>query len=142
MDYKDEICHFKRTLQDASYCCKAIIRLNEDLAYKEHELTGLARHGTDLTPEQEKSPLPMPHYRSSRSLVDRIFELDAIKTEIDYYRLHILECETIERLAQEDKDLLIRIFVFRENRWDIATELGISRQGLDKRVNQLIKKCL
>ena len=142
MDYKDEICHFKRALQDASYCCKAIMRLNTDLDYKEHELTGLARHGTDLTPEQEKSSLPMPHYRSSRSLVDRIFEIDALKAEIEYYQKCILKCETIERLEPEDKDLLIKVFIFRVNRWDLAAELGITRQGLDKRLNQLIKRCL
>lgn len=140
--YRDEICHFKRALQDVPYCWKKIKHLQQDLEYLEYELTGLARHGTALTPEQERSLLPMPRYSSGRSLVDRIFEVDTVKAEIDFYRKQILKCETIERLSLEEKNLLLELFVFRTNQWSLAAELGISRQALNKRANQLIKKCL
>ena len=142
MDLRDDVWHFRRALQDVSYCCKALIRLNEELEYKEYEMTGLAHHGVDLTPEQEKSPLPMPKYIGGRSLVDRIFETDLLKEEIDFYRRSILQCETIERLSQKEKDILLEAFVFRVSMWDLAEKLGLSRSGLDKRINSIIKKCL
>ncbi len=143
MNYiKDEIFHFKIALQDVRYCWKKIVYLTQDLEYMEYELTGLARHSTPLTPEQEKSPLPMPRYNSGRSWADRIFEIDALKAEIEFYRKKILECETIERLSQDEKDILLDAFVFRVNRWDLAEKLDLCRSGLDKRINSIIKKCL
>lgn len=141
-ELRDEVNHFKNALKDVPYFWRKIRNLGLDLDYMEYEMTGLSHYGVTLTKEQERSPLPMPHYTSSRSLVDRIFEVDKIKDEIEFCRKQILQCEAIERLSQEEKKILLDVFVFKVNQWDMAASLGISRQGLNRRINSMIKKCL
>lgn len=143
MATKEELAHFKRCLSDASYCCAKIIQLNQQLELAEHEMTGLARHSIPMTKEQENSPLPLPKYQGGgMSIVERIFECDKIKAEIEYYRKRILECRPIDWLADEERDLLVDVFIFRKNRWEIASELELSRKGLDKRVDAILRSFL
>ena len=59
MTYEDLISEFKTV----RYCCHRLIEINEELEVLNHQKTGLARSGPDLTPEQIRSPLPMPHYQ-------------------------------------------------------------------------------
>lgn len=61
MYYSDAI----RELRGARYCNRQLIRINQDLEVLRHQQTGLARSGPDLTPEQARSSLPMPHYHGS-----------------------------------------------------------------------------
>ncbi len=142
INHRDEICHFKRALEDVPYYWKKIVRLHEKIDHVRYEMTGLARHGIDLTPEQEKSSLPMPRYSSHRSLGDWIDELEELRQEQEGYRKRILACETIERLPQREKDLLIDAYIFHINRWDLAEKHGLTRQGLNWRLYTILKKCI
>ncbi|MDE5758266.1 MAG: hypothetical protein K2H85_06595 [Allobaculum sp.] len=139
---RDEIYHFRRALEDVPYYWKKIVLLHEKIDSIRYEMTGLARHGITLTPEQEKSSLPMPRYSSHRSLEEWIDELEELRAEQDDYRKRILACETIERLQAREKDLLIDAFIFHVNRWDLAEKHGLTPRGLNKRLHMILKKCI
>ena len=140
---KDEIYHFRRALEDASYYSKKIMGLNQKIDYIKYEMTGLARHSTLMSIEQENSLLPLPRYSGSgRSYEDRLDQIDSINQQIERYRERILECETIERLNQEEKGILLDAFVFHKSRWDLAEKFNLCRSGLQQKINSIIKKCL
>ncbi len=141
-ELKEEINHFKRALEDVPYCCKKIMQLNQLIDYKRHEMTGLARHGVELTPEQELSPLSMPKYKSSKTLVDRIDEVDELEKKIDFYRKKILDCSSIDRLDSPERELLLDACVFQVNRYELMKKHFFSRGGLQKKINSIVKKCL
>ena len=142
IDLKEEIAHFKRVLEDVPFCCKKIIELNQEIDYKRHQMTGLARHGVDLTPEQERSSLSMPRYRSNKTLVDRMDEIDNLQDEIEYYRRYIYECALVDQLEFEERELLLDVYLFNKSRWDLAEKYFYSRRGLQKKIDSIVKKCL
>ncbi len=142
INHKDEICHFRRALEDVPYCWKKIVQLHQKIDYKRHEMSGLARRGVDLTPEQEKSTLAMPRYRKTPTLSEQIDELIELLTEQEEYQKRILACEVIEKLPQREKDLLIEAYVFHTDRWTLAEKTGFTRQGLNKHLHSIIKKII
>ncbi len=141
-ELKEEINHFKRALEDVPYCCKKIMQLNQLIDYKRHEMTGLARHGVELTPEQELSPLSMPKYKSNKTLIDRFDEVDELEREMNYYRKKIMDCASVDKLEPHERELLLNIYFFHLNQWDLCAEFDLSRGGLQKRITAIINKCL
>lgn len=142
IDLREEIAHFKRVLEDVPFCCKKIIELNQEIDYKRHQMTGLARYGVDLTPEQERSSLSMPRYKRTKTLEDRIDQIDELEKEIEYYRRYIYECSLVDQLEPEERELLLDVYLFNENRWDLAEKYFYSRRGLQKKIDSIVKKCL
>lgn len=140
---KDDIEHFKRQLRDVPWHSSKIRALNDDIEYAEYELTGLARHSIPMTKEQEKSPLPLPHFSGGgRSFTERLYEVDKLKDERDEHVKRIMECRAIEWLAWEQQEILIRAFILRENLYDLAADLNISYSALRRRIDGLIESIL
>ena len=140
---KDDIEHFKRMLRDVPWHSAKIRQLQEDIEIKEYELTGLARHSIRMTKEQENSLFPLPHYHGGGiSLTEKIFEIDQLKEELEDHRRRILECRSIEYLPWEDQRILIRVFLLRENLYDLAEDLGMSRSNLWWIIEKNISKIL
>lgn len=140
---KDDIEHFKRLLRDVPWHSGKIRMLNDDIAYAEHELTGLARHSVPMTKEQEKSPLPLPRFSGGgMSLTERLYEVDKLKDERDEHAKRIMECRAIEWLAWEQQEILIRAFILRENLYDLAASLDTSYSALRRRIDAIIASIL
>ena len=59
MDYRESIQQLRGTV----YYNRRLIRVNQDIEVLRHQMTGLARSGPVLSPQQAKSPLPLPHYQ-------------------------------------------------------------------------------
>lgn len=140
---KDDVEHFKRMLRDVPWHNSKIRFLQEDIEYREHQLTGLARHSVPMTKEQEKSSLPMPHFSGGgMSLTERIHNIDELKDKRDEHIKRIMECRAIEYLAWEQQEILIRAFILRENLYDLAADLDLSYSNLRRRIDGLIELIL
>ena len=136
---KDDVEHFKRMLRDVPWHNSKIRFLQEDIEYREHQLTGLARSSIPMTSEQEKSLLPMPHFSGGgMSLTERIHNIDELKDKRDEHIKRIMECRAIEYLAWEQQEILIRAFILRENLYDLAADLETSYSALRRRIDAII----
>lgn len=129
-------------LRGARYCCRRLIRINQDIIVLEHQMTGLARSGAILTPEQAKSPLPLPHYQHDpdASPVGLIEACEAKRKEASELRARILSCNWIESLAAEDKQALVKIAFLRKTMTEVAEEYGYSRQGMYKHFDAVLRE--
>lgn len=139
MYYSDAI----RELRGARYCNRQLIRINQDLEVLRHQQTGLARSGPDLTPEQARSSLPMPHYHGSpdRSPVALIEAITAKEREAQTMRLRILDIRRwLERLKPEDQQAMIEIYLLDQPYEETAARLGYTKKGLWKHLRSEAKK--
>lgn len=138
MNYDEAIAE----LRSARYCCRKLIRLNQDVEVLEHQMTGLARSGVELSPQQAKSPLPLPHYQHNpdASPVALIEAVDAKRGEMAALRHRILACSWIEDLDEEDKGALILIAFARKTVTEVAEAQHYSRQGLYKHLSAVLRE--
>lgn len=139
MNYDEAIAELRST----RYCCRKLIRLNQDVEVLEHQMTGLARSGVELSPQQVKSPLPLPHYQHNpdASPVALIEAVDAKRREMAVLRHRIMACSWIEDLDEEDKGALIEIYLLGRNYEDTARKYGYSKKGLYKHMHSILEKC-
>lgn len=137
MTYNEAI----QELKAVRYCNANLIRLNQDIEVLEHQMTGLAHSGPSLSPEQARSPLPMPSYQHdpNRSTVALIEAKDAKVKEAVYYRLRILKCNWIEKLHKEDQNILVELYLLREPYDATAAKYGYSSSGLWKHLHTVLK---
>lgn len=112
---------------------------------KEHELTGLARRSTPMTKEQQKSGLPMPHFRgTAASPVAKIQELDELRSK------HKALCQLKESLdtvlgqmPREDRDLILAYYADKE-RSDLLAQAFhyCNRKAVHRRMDQAIQHAI
>lgn len=138
MNYDEAIAE----LRSARYCCRKLIRINQDIEVLEHQMTGLARSGVVLSPQQAKSPLPLPHYQHNpdSSPVALIEAVEAKRKEASAIRKRVLGCNWVEDLDAEDKDALIQIAFLRKTVTEVAEEKGYTRQGFYKHLNSILRE--
>ncbi len=134
-DYYDLI----NELKTVRYCVHRLIEINQDLEVLNHQKTGLARSGPNLTPAQLKSNLPMPSYQPTyHSPLGLLEVLSEKESELKYYEKRIKNLSWIEMLSLEDQNLLFDRFVFREKPEVVAERYGYSRNGLYKHIKSIL----
>lgn len=137
MTYEDLISEFKTV----RYCCHRLIEINEELEVLNHQKTGLARSGPDLTLEQLRSPLPMPHYQPQYHSPLALYEVISSKeAELEHFRKRLLDLRWTELLPLVDQNILFDLYIFRMNQWDVAEKYGYTRQGMWKHIKKEIRK--
>lgn len=139
MNYYDLI----NELKTVRHCCRRLIEINQELEVLNHQLTGMARSGLNLTTEQQKSNLPMPsyqhEYRSPLGILETISEK---KSDFKCYEKRIKNLSCIEMLPLEDQNLLFDRYVFRDRPEDVADRYGYSRNGLYKHIKSILKSLI
>lgn len=138
MNYDEAIQQIKGTV----YYNRRLIRVNQDIEVLRHQMTGLARGGVPLTPEQAKSPLPLPHYQHdpNASPVGLIEACEAKEKEARLLAQIILDCGWIDRLPEMDRQILMETYLLRQNYEATANKYGYSKKGLWKHMHSEIEK--
>lgn len=136
---RNEVTRFIGELKTADFCCRKLIRLNQDLEELNHRMLGLSHDRPSLSPEQEKSSLPMPtYYRGFTSPLAMIEEITKLEQDMLYYRRRLYECKPIELLSMQDQNILFDLYFFRMRQEDAAHKYGYTRRGLIKKINQIL----
>lgn len=137
MDYRESIQQLRGTV----YYNRRLIRVNQDIEVLRHQMTGLARSGPVLSPQQAKSPLPLPHYQHdpNASPVALIEAVEAKEKEARMLAGLIQECGWIENLDQQDREALIELTLLHEPMVKIAEKNGYSRPGMYKHLEAALR---
>ena len=137
MDYRESIQQLRGTV----YYNRRLIRVNQDIEVLRHQMTGLARSGPVLSPQQARSPLPLPHYQhdSNASPVALIEAVEAKEKEARMLAGLIQECGWIENLDQQDKEALIELTLLHEPMVKVAEKYGYSRPGMYKHLEAALR---
>ena len=137
MDYRESIQQLRGTV----YNNRRLIRVNQDIEVLRHQMTGLARSGPVLSPQQARSPLPLPHYQHdpNASPVALIEAVEAKEKEARMLAWLIQECGWIENLDQQDKEALIELTLLHEPMVRVAEKYGYSRPGMYKHLEAALR---
>ena len=138
MDYRESIQQLRGTV----YYNRRLIRVNQDIEVLRHQMTGLARSGPVLSPQQAKSPLPLPHYQHdpNASPVALIEAVEAKEKEARMLAGLIQECGWIESMDQQDKEALIELTLLREPMVSVAEKYGYSRPEMYKHLEAVLRE--
>lgn len=131
----------KQQLKIARYCNRKLIQTNQDIEVLRHQMTGLARGGPELTPEQARSPLPLPHFQHNPDAtpVALIEAVEAKEKEADLLRRMILSVDWLELLDPQDQEALVKVYLLRQNYEQTAQEFGYTKKGLWKHLKAQIE---
>lgn len=137
MDYRESIQQLRGTV----YYNRRLIRVNQDIEVLRHQMTGLARSGPVLSPQQARSPLPLPHYQHdpNASPVALIEAVEAKEKEARMLAGLIQECGWIESMDQQDKEALMELTLLREPMVKVAEKYGYSRPGMYKHLEAVLR---
>ena len=137
MDYRESIQQLRGTV----YYNRRLIRVNQDIEVLRHQMTGLARSGPVLSPQQARSPLPLPHYQHdpNASPVALIEAVEAKEKEARMLAGLIQGCGWIENLDQQDKEALIELTLLHEPMVKVAEKYGYSRPGMYKHLEAALR---
>ncbi|WP_305150960.1 hypothetical protein [uncultured Dubosiella sp.] len=136
---KPEVTRLIGELKAADFCCRKLIRLNQELEELNHRMLGLSHDRPALTPEQERSDLPMPTYfHGYTSPLAMMEEITKLEQDMLYYRRRLYECKPIELLSMRDQNILFDLYFFRMRQEDVAEKYGYTRRGLIKKINQIL----
>lgn len=138
MDYRESIQQLRGTV----YYNRRLIRVNQDIEVLRHQMTGLARSGPVLSPQQARSPLPLPHYQHdpNASPVALIEAVEAKEKEARTLAWLIQECGWIENLDQQDKEALMELTLLHEPMMSVAEKYGYSRPGMYKHLEAVLRE--
>ena len=137
MDYRESIQQLRGTV----YYNRRLIRVNQDIEVLRHQMTGLARSGPVLSPQQAMSPLPLPHYQHdpNASPVALIEAVEAKEKEARMLAGLIQECGWIENMDQQDREALMDIYLLQQNYEQTAAKYGYTKKGLWKHLKSRIE---
>lgn len=137
MDYRESIQQLRGTV----YYNRRLIRVNQDIEVLRHQMTGLARSGPVLSPQQARSPLPLPHYQHdpNASPVALIEAVGAKEKEARMLEWLIQECGWIENLDQPDREALMDVYLLQQNYEQTAAKYGYTKKGLWKHLKSRIE---
>ena len=138
MNYEESIQQLRGTV----YYNRRLIRVNQDIEVLRHQMTGLARSGPELSPQQARSPLPLPHYQHdpNASPVALIEAVEAKEKEARMLAGLIMECGWIESLTERDRQALVELTLLREPMVKIAEKYGYSRPGMYKHLEAVLRE--
>lgn len=125
---------------------KSIDRLQLEIEEIQTELEGLGHKRIELSPEQQRSGLPMPATVSPHYDQQKVLTLIELKNEkeaqIDALMLSLKQAEVINRLCLEDQKLMQELYHSNKTSQMVADEYGYSKRGMYKHINAVIKKAL
>lgn len=129
-------------LKTVRYCCHRLIELNQELEVLNHQTTGLARSGgPELTPQQLRSNLPMPHYQHTyHSPLGLFEEISAKEQELHHFQKRLLDLRWTELLDLQDQNILWELYIHKHSAYDVAEKHGYTKQGLYKHLRAEVKK--
>lgn len=121
---------------------KEIDKKQLEIAEITHRMSGLARSGTVLTKEQEKSFKPMPHTvspgHSDAVLVGLISKKDELEREIDFLVMSKLLAERIDRLPMQDQLMIYDLYHSNKCADKVAEEYGYTKKSMYRRIYSLL----
>lgn len=130
-------------LKTVRYCCHRLIEINEELEVLNHQKTGLARSGPDLTPEQIRSPLPMPTYQHQyHSPLGLFEEISAKEQELHHFQKRLMDLRWTELLPLADQNILWDLYIYRKRADDVGYKYGYSKYGMYKHLRKEINRLL
>lgn len=104
----------------------------------EHQMSGLAKSGRELSAEQQKSSKPMPHTVSPGDpehrlicLIDRKAELEK---EIDFLTMSIRLAEKIDRLPMEDQQMIFDLYHSNASAEKVASDYGYTKHSMYRHI--------
>lgn len=123
---------------------REIDRLRLEVEAIEVEMSGLGHHGDDLSPEQERSSMPMPRTASptynDQKLLTLIERKDEINKQIDYLEMSISMANKVELMELNDQKMMLDLFHGEHGARDVAHKYGYSVQGMYKRIHSELDK--
>lgn len=136
MEFKD----LTNELRAVDYCCRRLIDLNMELEELNHKVKGLSHTVIELTPDQEKSPLPLPSYRGGcHSQLAMLEKITHTEQEALYFVRRINECRWMDYLDLTDQNLLMDLFVFKLRHEAVADKYGYTRKGMWKHIRSITR---
>ena len=128
-------------LKTVRYCCHRLIELNLELEVLNHQTTGLARSGIELTAEQKRSKLPMPTYQHQyHSPLGLFEEISAKEQELHHFQKRLMDLRWMELLDLQDQKILWDLYIHRIKAEEVAEKYGYTRRGLYKHLMAEVKK--
>lgn len=125
---------------------KSIDRLQLEIEEIQTELEGLGHRGVELSPEQQRSGLPMPSTVSPSYDQQKILNLIELKdekeTQIDALMLSLKQADVINKLSLEDQRLLQDLYHSNKTSQMVADQYGYSKRGMYKHIRGMIEKQL
>lgn len=125
---------------------KAIDDLKLELLEVTHEMSGLARHGKELSPKQEKSTKPMPKtvspIHSDQKILKLIEKKEAIEKKIDFLTMSLELANKVDLLSLEDQQIAKDLFHSHKTPEQVASEYGYARSGIYKHLYIELDKIL
>lgn len=104
----------------------------------EHKMTGLAKSGKELTPEQQRSSKAMPHTVSPNYSDQKILSLierkDEIQAEIDYLDMSLRTAAKIERMPLTDQQMMHDLYHSRMTAEDVADKYGYHPKSMYRHI--------
>lgn len=104
----------------------------------EHKLTGLSRSGVPMTPEQEKSSLPLPktvsHDHSDYRFFTGLERKDELEREIDFLAQSLKMAEKIELLPMIDQQMMHDLYHSRMTAEDVADKYGYHPKSMYRHI--------
>lgn len=108
----------------------------------EHRMSGLSRSGVPMTPEQEKSSLPMPktvsHDHSDYRFLAGLERKDELEREIDFLAQSLKMAEKIELLPMIDQRMLYDLYHTSKSADKVAEEYGYSKPAMYRHIYGII----
>lgn len=108
----------------------------------EHRLSGLSRSGTPMTPEQEKSSLPMPktvsHDHSDQRFLSGLERKDELEKEIDFLQQSLSMAAKVDKLPVRDQRMIYELYHTGKSADRVAADYGYSKRGMYKRIVSII----
>lgn len=108
----------------------------------EHQLSGLSRSGTPMTPEQERSSLPMPktvsHDHSDQRFLAGLERKEELEMEIDFLQQSLDMAAKVDRLPMQDQRMIYELYHTGKSAERVAADYGYSTASMYRHIYGLI----
>lgn len=143
---KRDESYFKSCLRSYRWMEKQIQELYFRVQELEHALTGLSRSSIELTPEQQASSKPMPHFSggSGKSMAEKITDLDSVRKELTgLCSIKRSIDEVLSRMSQQDRKMVMDYFCDHRSADSMAMAYGYSnRKALHRHMDSVIRQSI
>lgn len=108
----------------------------------EHQMSGLAKSGIELSPEQKRSSKPMPHTVShgdpEHRLICLVSRKEELEKEIDYLTMSMKLAEKIDQLPLTDQLMIYDLYHTKKSADQVASEYGYSKPAMYRHLYGII----
>lgn len=108
----------------------------------EHQMSGLAKPGMEMSKEQLASPKPMPHTvspdYSDKKLLSLMQRKDELEKEIDFLWMSLRLAARIERLPMQDQRMIYELYHTSKSADRVASEYGYGKASMYRHIYGII----